>query len=138
MSEPLATALLSPDALPFWEAAKRHRLALPYCTRCDQPFFYPRGHCPTCGSRALEWRDVSGNGVLHAFCIHQRPAPTSLLPGAPLVSAIVQLDEGPRLMSCLVDVDPTPDAISCEMTVTARFVDLPDGRTLPVFAPSEP
>jgi uncharacterized OB-fold protein len=135
MGSPQPVISTGPDAGPFWEAAKRHRLALPYCTRCDEPFFYPRTHCPACGSRLLEWREVSGRGVLYAFCIQPKPAPSAVLQQAPLVPAIVQLEEGPRLMSCLVGVDPTPEAITCDMPVIAEFIDLPDGQTLPVFAP---
>src|SRR3546814_6194206 len=43
----------SPDAHAFWEACTESRLVIPQCTACDEPFFYPRTLCPSCGSRAL-------------------------------------------------------------------------------------
>src|SRR5690606_19439126 len=57
----------APDAAPFWEAARRHEWRLPYCRRCSAYFFYPRPHCPTCGSREIEWRAASGRGRLYSF-----------------------------------------------------------------------
>jgi uncharacterized OB-fold protein len=56
--------------------------------------------------------------------------------GEPFVTAIVELDEGPRLMSLLVDVAPDPAAVRCDMPVEVAFVDRPDGESLPVFRPS--
>jgi hypothetical protein len=29
----------SPEARPFWEAANRHELQLPFCDDCEQYFF---------------------------------------------------------------------------------------------------
>ncbi|HEX5406713.1 MAG TPA: OB-fold domain-containing protein [Pseudonocardiaceae bacterium] len=133
---PQPTILPSPDAVPFWRAARRHELVLPNCLACAEPFFYPRTFCPRCGSRDLDWQPASGQGVLHAFCIHFQTGIAADREHLPFVSAIVELAEGPRLMSYLVDVEPSPDAIRCDMPVSVRFVDLPDGQTLPVFEPS--
>lgn len=129
MGVPLPTILPSPEATPFWDAARRHELVLPHCRRCADVFFYPRTSCPRCGSRDLDWQRAGGRGVLYTYCIHSQAAD-------PFVTAIVELAEGPRLMSYLVDVEPRPDAISCGIAVQVRFVDLPDGHALPVFAPA--
>jgi uncharacterized OB-fold protein len=133
---PRPTVSPSPDAAPFWEATRRRQLHLPYCIACQGFFFYPRVLCPSCGSRELEWRRVSGRGRLHSFCIHHRSALPGFRDAVPFVTALVELDEGPRLMSFLVDVDADVDAIRCDMSLEVRFVDLDDGEVLPVFRPT--
>jgi uncharacterized OB-fold protein len=128
----------SPDALAFWDAAKRHELALPYCLVCQRYFFYPRSLCPSCGSRDLQWRRATGRGTLYTFCIQHQSALPGFREATPFVTAIVTLDEGPRLMALLVDVVPTPDAIHCDMPVEVAFVGNVDGQSLPVFRPVRP
>ena len=121
----------SPDAGPFWEACARGELALPFCTACADFFFYPRAVCPRCGSRDIEWRRASGRGRLHTFCIqHQTPLP-DFRDRTPFVTAIVELEEGPRMMTLLVDVEPDPAAIRCDMPVEVAFRD-----GLPTFRPA--
>ncbi|HEX5496236.1 MAG TPA: Zn-ribbon domain-containing OB-fold protein [Mycobacteriales bacterium] len=131
----------SPDAVPFWEAAERGELLLPYCPACARFFFYPRTACPTCGSRDTEWRPASGRGTLYTFCVqHVSPLP-AFADAVPFVTAIVELDEGPRLMSFLVDVDVDVDAepdaagIRCGMPVEVTFTRDAENRTVPVFRP---
>lgn len=136
MSIPEPAILPSPETTEFWDAARRHELVLPHCRACDVPFFYPRTSCPNCGSRDLDWQRASGRGVLHTYCIHFQTGNPADREHLPFVTAIVELAEGPRLMSYLVDVEPRPDAITCGIAVQVRFVDLPDGHSLPVFAPA--
>jgi uncharacterized protein len=123
----------SPDAVPFWDAAARHELALPWCNRCAQHFFYPRTACPVCGSRDLDWRAASGRGRIHTFCIQHHSRVPGLAEATPFVTVIVELEEGPRMMSILVDVDPNPETVRCELPVQVAFLDLDDGVSLPVF-----
>lgn len=125
----------APDALPFWEAARRHELRLPYCRSCAAFFFYPRPMCPRCGSREIDWRAVTGRGSLYTFCIQYRASVPGLEGAVPFVTALVRLDEGPRLMSFLVGVSPEPGAIACDMRVHVDFLDRGDGWSLPVFRP---
>jgi uncharacterized OB-fold protein len=123
----------SPDAAPFWEAARRHELLLPYCEAGDGFFFYPRTACPACGSRDVGWRRASGRGRIHSFTIQ----PASRVPGyedaGPFVSVLVELEEGPRLLSLLVGVEPDPEHVRCDLPVEVAFLDQPGGASLPVF-----
>jgi uncharacterized protein len=125
----------APDAAPFWEAAARRELALPWCLECGEPFFYPRALCPGCGSRRLEWRRASGRGRLHAFCIHHAPPLPAFRAEVPFVSALIELDEGPRMLSRLVGVEPDPAAVRCEMPLVVDFLAV-EGALLPVFRPA--
>lgn len=126
----------SPESAPFWAAAARHELVLPYCEPCARHFFYPRVLCPACGSRSVGWRAASGRGTLHTFCIQYRSGLPGFADAGPFVTALVELAEGPRLMSLLVGVPPDPAVIRCEMPVEVAFVDYADGGSLPVFRPA--
>lgn len=130
----------SPDAAPFWDAAARHALVLPHCLDCDEPFFYPRALCPTCGSRNLTWVTASGRGTLHSFCVQYHCDLPGLTESVPFVTALVDLAEGPRMMGFLLDPPDDPEAISCDVAVTVEFVDLDDGHAAVAFrtAPREP
>jgi uncharacterized OB-fold protein len=128
----------SPDAAPFWEAAAKHTLLLPQCLDCDQPFFYPRVLCPTCGSRNLSWAEASGAGMLHSFCVQYHCAVPGLTDSVPFTTAIVDLAEGPRLMGFLLGAPEDPEAIVCDTPVTVEFLDLEDGPALLAFRLDSP
>lgn len=124
----------SADSQPYWDGAKRHELMLPFCRSCSEFFFYPRAFCPRDFSWDIEWRRVSGRGVLHAFTIIHR----AFQPGfdTPYVTALVQLEEGVRLMANLLDVEPDPAAIEIGMPVEVVFENLDDQWTIPQFKPA--
>jgi len=124
----------TPETQRFWDGCKQHELWLPYCPNCSDYFFYPRAFCPRCFSWDIEWKQGSGKGTLYTFAIQYRPQAPGFRP--PYVTAIVQLDEGPRLMANLIDVDPEPDKIRCDMAVEVVFEDVSDEITLPQFRPA--
>ncbi len=119
----------------YWEGCKRHELWLPFCTKCEQLFFYPRVFCPRCFSWDIEWQQASGRGTLYSYAIQYR----AQAPGfeAPYVTAIVQLEEGPRLMTNLVEIEPDPEKIRCDMPVEVLFEDISDEISLPMFRPAD-
>ena len=124
----------SPETRPYWDACKRHELHLPFCTRCNEFFFYPRAFCPRCFSWEIEWRRASGRGTVYTFSIQYRPQAPGFQP--PYITAIVQLEEGPRMLTNLVDVEPDPEKVRCDMPVEVTFLELSDQISLPVFRPA--
>lgn len=125
----------SPDAVPFWKALAEHRLVLPRCGACDRTFFYPRTLCPRCGSRDVYWVGASGRGTVYSFCvIHQTSVP-GLAEAVPLVTGLVDLEEGPRVMAYLRGFPDDPEQIECGTPVVAGYLDLEDGQTLLEFRP---
>jgi uncharacterized OB-fold protein len=124
----------TPDTLRYWEGCKQHELWLPFCLTCKEYYFYPRAFCPRCFGSEIEWRRASGRGKLYTFSIQYRPQAPGFKP--PYVTAIVQLDEGPRVMTNLIDVEPEPDNIRCDMQVEVVFQDMSDEITLPMFRPA--
>jgi uncharacterized OB-fold protein len=125
----------SPESQPYWRAARAHELRLPFCRPCQAFYFYPRRFCPRCFSWDIEWRPVSGRGRLYTFAIQYRAFHPGWAEDTPYVTAIVQLDEGPRIFTRLVDVDPDPKAVHCDMPVEVAFQDVSEEISLPVFRP---
>ena len=122
----------APDGQRFWAAVRAHRLELPHCDRCDVTFFYPRVLCPRCGGREITWIESAGTGTLHSFCVQYRSAIPGL--GAePFVTALVDLDEGPRMLGFLVGAPDDPELIRCDTPVAVEFLDLDDGQAVVAF-----
>jgi uncharacterized protein len=135
---PRPTVLPSPEGARHWAAAAERRLEIPHCDDCDTAFFYPRPLCPACGSRNVGWMVSSGRGTLHSFCVQYRSGVPGLAEAAPFVTALVDLDEGPRLMSLLVDVPADPEWLRCDTPVEVAYLELTDRISLPVFRPAAP
>ncbi len=117
MEKPLPVP--TPQTQPFWDALAEGRVELQHCSDCERYVYYPRTHCPGCLTRDLEWRELSGNGVVHTYTIARRPTAPPWSEDLPQLIAVVELDEGPRLTTELVNVDP--DAIEVGMRVQPVF-----------------
>ncbi len=126
----------TPETRPFWDAARRHELVLPFCRPCGAFFYYPRGACPGCLSADLAWRPVSGRGTLQTFTVVHRGQKGFPL-GTPYVIAVVELAEGPRMMTNLVCVDADPARIRIGMPVEVVFHDVTADIALPHFRPAQ-
>ena len=126
----------SPETKPYWEACKNHELQLPYCKSCQAFFFYPRKFCPKCFAWDIEWRKCSGKGRLYTYSIQNRPQAPGFQNDEPYITAIVQLEEGPRLMTNLIDIEADPEKVKCDMPVEAVFEDISDEITLIKFRPT--
>jgi len=115
----------------FWSSAAEHRFVLPCCHRCGERFFPPERLCPTCGSDDWDHVESPGSGTVSTFTVvHRAPSPDF---ETPYVVAVVQLDAGCSMLSSIVGADP--ESTSIGMPVHVVFLDHPDGRALPVFAP---
>ena len=109
----------TPETQRFWDGCRKHELWLPFCPSCNDYFFYPRPFCPRCFSWNVDWKQASGKGTLYTFAIQYRPQAPGFQP--PYVTAIVQLDEGPRLMTNLLVDDPEPGRIECDTPGRGRL-----------------
>ncbi|HMW22156.1 MAG TPA: OB-fold domain-containing protein [Burkholderiaceae bacterium] len=124
----------TPISQPWWDALKAHELHL---QRCDQGhwFFFPRQHCPVCGSRQVAWHPVSGQGTLYSFTVARVPTLPEFTDEMPQLLAVVELDEGPRLNTTLVGV--APEAIRIGQRLRPVFDDRPGEVTLLRYTPVE-
>ena len=132
--KPLPTP--SPETSRFWQGCKKHELWLPFCRACQRFYFYPRPFCPHCFSWDIEWRQASGRGRIHAFAIQYRAWHPGWSDEVPYVTALVELEEGPRIYTNIVGVQPDPESVRCDMPVEVVFEDVTEEITLPKFRPS--
>ena len=88
---------------PYWEGLCNGKLRYQHCINCSTANFPPRKCCSACQSLELEWRDSSGQGVIHSITTVHRAPSLKFKEKAPYDLAIVELDEGFRIM---VNVTP--------------------------------
>ncbi|MBS0466387.1 MAG: OB-fold domain-containing protein [Proteobacteria bacterium] len=119
---------------PYWQGLQAHEVRL---QQCDQGhwLFFPRTHCPTCGSRQLQWRQVSGEGQLYTYTVARVPTLPEFTDEMPQLLAVVKLDEGVHINTTLVGVEP--GAIRVGQRVRPVFDDRPGSATLLRFTPVE-
>ena len=123
----------APESLPYWEAAKEHRLALPHCDDCAQFWFPPSRTCPHCLSMNFAFKSVSGRGKVFSFVTFHRVYRPAFAEDVPYVVALVELDEGPRLLTNILGV--SPDEVRCEMAVEVVFDNYDADVSIPKFRP---
>ena len=132
--EPRPVPDVTPETDQFWSGAAEGRLLLNRCEDCGLVYFYPRAHCPDCLSPDVSWVEADGGGSVYSYTV------TSIVEGwpeeaLPLVSAYVELEEGPRVLSAIVDCDP--DQMAVGMPVEVTFVPTEERDVaIPVFEPS--
>jgi uncharacterized OB-fold protein len=127
---------LNPElSQPFWEAAQRHHLVLPRCTRCGRYHFYPREVCPYCFSPNLEWVPASGRGRLYTYTVIHQPENRAFQADVPYAHCVVRLDEGVMMMSNVVGCR-IPDDLRVDMPLEAVFDDVTAEWTLVKFKPA--
>jgi len=95
-----------------------------HCPACNQLHYYPRPHCPFCGHRETQWRQLSGKGHVYSHSIVERSP-------RPMAPAIIELEEGIRLHSVVTDADVY--ALEIGEAVTLRFLPTQDGPPVPGF-----
>jgi hypothetical protein len=121
----------APESLPYWQAAREHRLALPKCEDCQKFWFPPSRTCPHCLSANFSFQNVSGKGKIFSFVTFHRVYRPAFTNDVPYVVALIELDEGPRLLSNIMGV--THDQVKCEMRVEVVFDDYDEDISIPKF-----
>lgn len=100
-------------------------LNLQRCLDCGEHRHPPRWYCPKCHSKRYEFAPVSGRGEVYSMAINHFTVDPGWVDEAPYVTAVVQLDEGPRVVGSLRGV--APDDVSLgrrvEVSVEARGED---------------
>lgn len=118
---------------PFWDGLKAHEVHIQQCEECGHWVFFPRTHCPECGSDRLTWRKVTGEGTLYSYTVARIPTLPEFTDEMPQLLAVVELDEGPHLNTTLVGVEP--EAIMIGQRVRPVFDERPGVATLLRHAP---
>lgn len=122
------------DTRPFFEASRRHELAIQHCIDCGTFRFPARELCSNCLSSSSDWKTVSGRGEIFSFNVMHQVYHPGFAAEAPYAVVLVKLAEGPTILSNLVGV-PTEE-IRIGMPVSVVFEKISDEITLPKFAPA--
>ena len=117
---------INPENKPFFDAARKGRLLIKRCLACDERHYYPRAHCPFCGSARTDWIESRGRGVIYSFSVMRRVA-------EPYAIAYVTLDEGVSMLTNLVDCDFGQLKIAAPVRVVFRSAA--GGEAIPMFTP---
>jgi uncharacterized OB-fold protein len=116
------------ETLPWWEAAREHRLVAQRCTACGTLRHPPGPLCPSCSSVDSQWQELSGRGSVYTFTVvHQQFVPADV----PYVVVAVDLDEGIRMVSNLVDA--SPEGVAIGQRVELVWEDMGPALSLPRF-----
>ncbi len=91
---------ITADNRPFWEALRENRFISTRCVKCSSISFPPRLLCPACFSDQREWVELSGRGRIYAFT-RNRIVPRGYIQEAPYITAMVDLEEGPRILTSI-------------------------------------
>jgi uncharacterized OB-fold protein/acyl dehydratase len=119
---------------PYWDGLKAHEVRLQQCEQ-GHWLFFPRTHCPVCGSRSLAWRQVSGEGKLYTFTVARVPTLPEFTDEMPQLLAVVELDEGAHINTTMVGVEPA--ALKIGQRVRPVFDERPGSLTLLRYTPAD-
>lgn len=122
-----------PETAGFWEAARRHELAIQTCRSCGAKVYFPRLLCPECLSQDLGWERVSGHGTVYTFTIVRQALDACFAADVPYVYAVIELEEGVRMLSNVVGV--APENVRIGMPVRVVFEDATPEISIPRFQP---
>ena len=93
--------------LPFWQAARDHRLCLQGGALHGALQHPPRPICFETGGRNMVWKELGGKGTVYTYTVNQRPAP-GFEGLVPYITAIIDLDEGARITA---NISGDPSAV---------------------------
>ena len=79
---------------------------------------------------------ASGNASLFTYGIVHRPPHPGFMAEVPFVTAIVELEEGPKMATNIVMDDPTPEKLQIGMSLEVVFEDITDDIAIPKFKPA--
>lgn len=119
----------------YWQGGREEILYLPLCRVCRESFWYPRTHCPSCGSDQLSWIESSGEGVVHTFTVVRRATDPYFKGKEPYVVAVIELSEGPRVITNIVGCETSE--VHVDMPVTVTFEDAGEDLSIPLFRPAK-
>lgn len=117
---PIATE----TSAPFWNGLRERKVKMQQCDDCGHWVFYPRGHCSSCFSPHLTWKEISGKGTLLTYTLTRIPTMPEFTDEMPQKLAVVQFDEGPHVNTTLVGLEPTDIRIG--MRLKPVFSDIPE------------
>lgn len=110
------------------------------CADCRAWRHPPRWYCPSCHSDRWTFEPVSGRGRLYSMAVTHFTVDRAWVDEVPYVTAVVELDEGPRVVGALRGIEADAVEIGLPVVVTPEprgeefaflWVDPVDGAAAP-------
>ena len=118
---------------PYWEGTKQKKLVIQYCKATGKYQHFPRPVSIFTGRRRdIEWREVSGKGVVFSYTVAHRATP-AFRGAEPYAVVSVTLDVGVNIVANMVNCTATELKIG--MKVKPYWRPLDDGTHLMMFQP---
>lgn len=117
----------------WWEkVAEDDVLPIQRCTGCQKLRHPPRPMCDACGDQGFDSIAASGKATLLTYTVIHYPQ----FPGYeyPIISIIVDLEEGERMASTLIDCKP--EEVKMGMALELVIQEDEDGFKIPFFKPA--
>ena len=111
------------DTAGFWEAARRHVLAVQTCRRCGAASFPPWPSCRNCSSLEMAWTASVGRGTVFTWTTVYRSTRPEFADDVPFTLAVVELADFPVLVPARLR-GVAPLATKIGTPVEARFEDV--------------
>lgn len=121
------------DTKPFWDGCREQKLMFQKCGECGHVRWPASFLCPLCHSTMTEWIAASGRGTIYTFAVYHVAFHEAFKKRLPYVTAVVELDEGPRILSAITGCDIAD--IRCDMPVKVIWRTASEGFVLPDFTP---
>jgi uncharacterized OB-fold protein len=122
------------DTKAFWEGSKKHQLMFQKCINCGHVRWPPSIACPSCHSFEYEWISAMGKGRIKSYVVYYTVVHPAYKDKVPYITAVVELEEGPRLLTNIVDCGLQD--IHYDMKVEVYWEDIESGFSLPKFVPA--
>jgi hypothetical protein len=89
--------LPDPDetAAPFWDALRRHELAMQRCDDCGRWRHPPEATCPACLGEHASWHPLSGEGTVYSLVRMERAFVPAARDRVPYTAVVVLPNEVP-------------------------------------------
>jgi len=120
------------DTAPFFEAAKRHELAIQLCSRCEAVLHVPRAHCPQCGSWQTRWQVTNGLGRVYSWTVVEHQVVDGM--PTPHTIVLVELEQYPAAR--LVGHIPGAPELTPGQLMQVWFEHVNDDVVLPQWKPA--
>ena len=106
----------------FWEATRRHQLAVQHCRACGAFQAPAEWVCHRCHSRDLGWEPASGRGRVFSWIRVHHAAHPALRQALPYLVVLVELDDsdGVRLIGNLLGPADQEVAIGAAVEACSR------------------
>jgi uncharacterized protein len=90
------------------------------CGECGTWRHPPRWYCPSCHSDRWSFEPVSGRGQLYSMAVNHFTVDRGWAPEVPYITAVVELEEGPRVVGAVRQLGPDEVEIGMPVVVSTE------------------